>query len=110
MTHGWKPESGFLRYRWEGYCEAMIVYLLGLGSPTHPLPRESWERLDLHLRLANDSTIMSFSMRGRSLLTKSRISGSISAESKMTTCAAKGSDYFENSRRANLCAAGVCNS
>jgi hypothetical protein len=44
VTHGWKPESGFLRYRWEGYCEAMILYLLGLGSPTHPLPRESWAR------------------------------------------------------------------
>ena len=44
VTHGWKPESGFLRYRWQGYCEAMILYLLGLGSPTHPLPRESWAR------------------------------------------------------------------
>ena len=44
VTHGWKPESGFLRYRWQGYCEAMIFYLLGLGSPTHPLPRESWAR------------------------------------------------------------------
>ena len=54
VTHGWKPESGFLRYRWEGYCEAMILYLLGLGSPTHPLPRESWARMDLHIRLAND--------------------------------------------------------
>ncbi len=44
MSHGWKPERGFLRYRWQGYCEAMILYLLGLGSPTHPLPRESWAR------------------------------------------------------------------
>ena len=44
VTHGWKPERGFLRYRWQGYCEAMILYLLGLGSPTHPLPRESWAR------------------------------------------------------------------
>jgi hypothetical protein len=42
VTHGWKPESGFLRYRWQGYDEAMILYLLGLGSPTHPLPVESW--------------------------------------------------------------------
>ena len=42
VTHGWTPESGFLRYRWQGYCEAMILYLLGLGSPTHPLPCESW--------------------------------------------------------------------
>ena len=44
VTHGWKPESGFLRYRWQGYSEAMILYLLGLGSPTHPLPAESWAR------------------------------------------------------------------
>ena len=42
VTHGWRPENGFLRCRWEGYCEAMILYLLGLGSPTHTLPRESW--------------------------------------------------------------------
>jgi hypothetical protein len=42
VSHGWKPERGFLRYRWQGYCEAMILYLLGLGSPTHSLPPESW--------------------------------------------------------------------
>jgi hypothetical protein len=43
VTHGWKPESGFLKYRWEGYDEAMLLYILGLGSPTHPLPRQSYE-------------------------------------------------------------------
>jgi hypothetical protein len=42
VTHGWKPERGFLRYRWEGYDEAILLYLLGLGSPTHPLPTESY--------------------------------------------------------------------
>jgi hypothetical protein len=42
VTHGWKPESGFLPYRWEGYDEALLLYLLGLGSPTHPLPAESY--------------------------------------------------------------------
>ena len=42
VTHGWKPESGFLPYRWQGYDEALILYLLGLGSPTHPLPAESY--------------------------------------------------------------------
>ncbi len=42
MAHGWKPESGFLKYRWEGYDEALLLYLLGLGSPTHPLPEESY--------------------------------------------------------------------
>ena len=35
---GWKPEGGFLRYRWEGYSEAMILHILALGSPTHPIP------------------------------------------------------------------------
>jgi len=31
VTHGWKPESGFLPYRWEGYDEALLLYVLGLG-------------------------------------------------------------------------------
>lgn len=42
LSHGWTPERGFLRYRWKGYDEALIVYLLGLGSPTHPLSDESY--------------------------------------------------------------------
>jgi hypothetical protein len=43
VSHGWTPEKGFLRHRWHGYDEALIVYLLGLGSPTHPLPVESYQ-------------------------------------------------------------------
>ena len=42
LTHGWKPESGFLTYRWEGYDEALLLYMLGLGSPTYPLPESSY--------------------------------------------------------------------
>ena len=42
VSHGWKPESGFLRARWQGYNEALLLYLLGLGSPTHPLPAKSY--------------------------------------------------------------------
>lgn len=42
LTHGWKPESGFLPYRWEGYDEAMLLYMLALGSPTSPLPVSSY--------------------------------------------------------------------
>jgi hypothetical protein len=42
VTHGWRPESGFLPYRWEGYDEALLLYVLGLGSPTHTLPPESY--------------------------------------------------------------------
>ncbi|MEO9136133.1 MAG: glucoamylase family protein [Casimicrobiaceae bacterium] len=42
VTHGWKPESGFLRWRWEGYDEALLLYVLGLGSPAHPLSMDSY--------------------------------------------------------------------
>ena len=42
VTHGWRPEDGFLPYRWVGYDEALLLYLLGLGSPTYPLPAESY--------------------------------------------------------------------
>jgi hypothetical protein len=42
LTHGWKPESGFLPYRWEGYDEALLLYVLALGSPTYALPEESY--------------------------------------------------------------------
>ncbi|MEP7096391.1 MAG: glucoamylase family protein [Dokdonella sp.] len=43
VTHGWTPEGGFLPYRWQGYDEAMLLYVLGLGSPTYPLPPESYQ-------------------------------------------------------------------
>lgn len=42
LTHGWTPETGFLPYRWEGYDEALLLYVLGLGSPSHPLPARSY--------------------------------------------------------------------
>jgi hypothetical protein len=42
VSHGWRPERGFIRHRWKGYDEALILYVLGLGSPTHPLPSESY--------------------------------------------------------------------
>lgn len=42
VTHGWKPETGFLPYRWKGYDEALLLYVLGLGSPTYPLPEDSY--------------------------------------------------------------------
>jgi hypothetical protein len=42
VTHGWKPETGFIKYRWRGYDEALLLYVLGLASPTHPLPAKSY--------------------------------------------------------------------
>jgi len=43
VTHGWKPESGFIKYRWQGYNEALLLYVLGLASPTHALPAKSYQ-------------------------------------------------------------------
>jgi len=42
ISHGWRPETGFIPYYWTGYDEALLVYLLALGSPTFPLPPESY--------------------------------------------------------------------
>lgn len=42
LTGGWFPETGFINWWWSGYNEAMIMNILGLGSPTHPLPVSIW--------------------------------------------------------------------
>lgn len=40
---GWHPESGFIPHDWDSYNESLLLYLLALGSPTHPLPAETWD-------------------------------------------------------------------
>lgn len=42
LSHGWKPESGFIPHRWDSYSELMGLYLLGIGAPAKPLPADSW--------------------------------------------------------------------
>lgn len=42
VTHGWRPETGFIKYRWQGYNEALLLYVLALASPTHPLTAKSY--------------------------------------------------------------------
>jgi hypothetical protein len=101
VAQGWNPESGFLNARWEGYSEALLLYVLGLGSPTNPLPEESyrewtrtyrWKELYGHEYVdAGPLFIHQFShiwidFRG--------IQDHYTRE--------RGIDYFENSRRATL--------
>jgi len=43
LSMGWLPESGFLSARWNHYCELMMIYLLGIGSATHPLSPDTWK-------------------------------------------------------------------
>jgi hypothetical protein len=45
IIHGWKPETGFLPYRWDsGYSEAHILYLLALGSPSFPIDPSGYKK------------------------------------------------------------------
>ena len=43
VSMGWHPETGFLDARWEHFSELMMIYLLGMGSSTYPLPAGSWD-------------------------------------------------------------------
>ena len=45
LSHGWRPETGFLRPRWDTYSEDTILYLLAIGSSTHSIPPRSWYAL-----------------------------------------------------------------
>ncbi len=43
LSMGWNPDRGaFLPWHWDHFSEHMIMQLLGLGSPTHPLPPQAW--------------------------------------------------------------------
>ncbi|HEY1858761.1 MAG TPA: glucoamylase family protein [Gemmataceae bacterium] len=101
LTHGWRPESGFLPYRWQGYDEGLLLYILGLGSPTYPLPPESYA--------AYCATYQWKNIYGRELL----YSGPLFTHqlSQMwidfrglrdAFMQERGSDYFENSRQATF--------
>lgn len=99
VAQGWKPDCGFLHYGWEGYNEAALLYVLGLASPTHPLPAESyaawtatyqWERIyGSDILYAGPLFIHQFS---HAWIDFRKIRDSFMRE--------KGTDYFENSCRA----------
>ena len=42
LSHGWKPEGGFIASRWDSYAELMGLYLLGIGAKDGALPVEAW--------------------------------------------------------------------
>jgi len=101
IGHGWSPEEGFLPYDWRGYNEAMILYILALGSPTHPVSPAAWsawtsgykwgtfqgqEHLGFAPLFGHQYTHVWIDLRG--------IQDDAMRE--------HGSNYFENSRRAVL--------
>src|SRR5947209_6799756 len=42
LSHGWRPETGFIKSRWNTYSEHLILQLLAIGSPTHPIAPRAW--------------------------------------------------------------------
>lgn len=99
ISHGWKPECGFLHYNWEGYNEAIVLYVLALGSPTHPIEGDcyqawtvtyQWENLyGYDFLYAGPLFVHQFS---HAWIDFRGIQDRFMRE--------KRSDYFENSRRA----------
>ena len=95
----WKPEFGFSPLRWDAYCESMMLYLLAIGSPTHPIPAACWHA-SAGRRLST-GTINSSPRRRRCLSTSSRMRGSISAASRMSTPITLRTPYLPRRRTGN---------
>ncbi|HET6545402.1 MAG TPA: glucoamylase family protein [Rhodanobacteraceae bacterium] len=99
VSMGWTPERGFIRWRWIGYAEALILYALALGSPSHPvgpaayagwLAGYRWKRIyDFAHVYAGPLFIHQFS---HIWIDFRRIADAYMAPRQI--------DYFENSRRA----------
>jgi hypothetical protein len=101
ITLGWSPEDGFLKYDWRGYNEAMLVYLLALGSPTFPVGTDAWG--EWTSRYDKQWT----SVFGQEHLTFPPLFGhqythvwTDLRDIRDPYMRQKGLDYFENSRRA----------
>ena len=43
ITMGWNPESGFLPWRWLGYNEALLLYVLALAAPQFSVQRDAYD-------------------------------------------------------------------
>lgn len=51
---GWLPESGFLNAEWDHFDESLILYVLAIGSPTHPIPAPVWDLWDRPVNLRGE--------------------------------------------------------
>ncbi len=101
VSMGWHPEKGFIDSDWNGYDEGMIVYVLALASPTHPIPPAAWQ--------AWTSTYEWGTFYGQTHVAFAPLFGHqyshVWIDFRRIQDAymrGKGIDYFENSRRATL--------
>ena len=98
---GWTPENGPLAAEWRGYNEAMLIYVLALGSPTHPVDSTGW--------IAWTSTYQWGTYYGQTHVGFAPLFGHQYSHVWIDFrgiqddyMRAHGIDYFENSRRATL--------
>jgi len=101
ISMGWKPSEGRFDYGYEGYDEAMLLYVLALGSPTHPVDESGWP--------AFTSTYDWESFYGYEHVNFAPLFGHQYShiwidfrDIQDAYMQEKGIDYFENSRRATL--------
>lgn len=101
LSHGWKPESGFLPYRWQGYDEALILYLLALGSQSHGIAAASYDAWcsSYHWRVCEGFEYLHAAPLFTHQLSHVWCDFRGIRDAPMR---ARDSDYFENSRRATL--------
>ena len=97
LTQGWKPECGFLHYGWEGYNEATLLYILGLGSPTFPLSSSCYETWSLTYQWENllDRNVLYCGPLFAHLFSHAWIDFRGIRDAFMRE---KNSDYFENTK------------
>lgn len=107
LSMGWLPESGFLPHYWDGYNEAMILYILALGSPTYPIDGNSW--------IEWTKTYLWQEFMGYEMVNFSPLFGHQFSQAfidfrgiKDQYMKMKGIDYFENSKRATLSNRAYC--
>lgn len=101
ISMGWYPESGFIQHDWTGYDEAMLVYILALGSPTHAVEPEAWEvwtrTYDKSWGVFRGQEYLSFAPHFGHQYTHVWVDFRGIRDDYMRR---RGIDYFENSRRA----------
>jgi hypothetical protein len=100
ISHGWLPENSFLPYRWdENYSEALLMYVLALGSPTHRISPDGYQQWIATFRLTSVYNI-DYLYAGPLFIHQFShmwidFKGIMDGFNR-----AKGFDYFENSKRA----------
>ncbi|MCY7354234.1 MAG: hypothetical protein LH470_03990 [Lysobacter sp.] len=101
IAMGWHPESGFIDHDWQGYNEAMILYVLALGSPTHAVDPDAWtvwtRTYDKSWGVFQGQEFLNFGPQFGHQYSHVWIDFRGIRDGYMRD---KGIDYFENSRRA----------